>query len=259
MQVRTLHNWDLTPTEARALQDRLRARVVQTNELRELRSVAGVDISTARECAHAAIVVLRFPELDPIEAVEAELPLNFPYVPGLLAFREAPAILAAAALLRKAPDLFIIDGHGLAHPRRLGLACHVGLFLDRPTIGCAKSPLCGDVRYLGPSMGDCAAILEGRDTIGAAVRTRHDVEPVYVSIGHKVDLPIAIATVLRCCRGYRLPEPTRWAHRIAGGERLPPPREQRIYRGGSPTRQDPPDSSPDTSEVSLLSDRRSAF
>jgi deoxyribonuclease V len=183
--------------------------------------VAGVDISTAQACAHAAIVTLRFPELDPIEAVEAELPLSFPYVPGLLAFREAPAVLAAAGLLRRAPDLFIIDGHGLAHPRRMGLACHIGLFLDRPTIGCAKSLLCGQVRYLGPSVGDCAEILDDRDTIGAAVRTRRETEPVYVSIGHKVDLATAISWVLRCCASHRLPEPTRWAHRIAGGEQLP--------------------------------------
>jgi len=221
MQVRALHNWDLSPAEARALQERLRTRVLRCNELDNLRSVAGVDISTAQACAHAAIVVLRFPELDPIEAVEAELPLTFPYVPSLLAFREAPSILAAAGLLRKAPDLFIVDGHGLAHPRRMGLACHVGLFLDRPTIGCAKSLLCGKIRYLGPSAGDCAEIVADRETIGAAVRTRRDTEPVYVSIGHKVDLATAISYVLRCCRNYRLPEPIRWAHRIAGGEQLP--------------------------------------
>ena len=221
MQVRTLHNWDLSTTEARALQDRLRSRVIRCSELGNLRSVAGVDISTARACAHAAIVTLRFPELEPVEAVEAELPLTFPYVPGLLAFREAPAILAAAALLRKAPDLFVIDGHGFAHPRRMGLACHVGLFLDRPTFGCAKSLLCGQVRYLGPSTGDCGEILEERETIGAAVRTRAGSEPVYVSIGHKVDLATAISCILRCCRNHRLPEPVRWAHRIASGEQLP--------------------------------------
>ena len=221
MQVRALHNWDLSPAEARVLQDRLRARVIRCSQLEGLRSVAGVDISTAQACAHAAIVALRFPELEPIETVEAELPLSFPYVPGLLAFREAPAILAAAGLLRRAPDLFIIDGHGLAHPRRMGLACHVGLFLDRPTIGCAKSLLCGETRYLGPSPGDCAAILDDRDTIGAAVRTKRGAEPVYVSIGHKVDLATAISCVLRCCVNHRLPEPTRWAHRIAGGEQLP--------------------------------------
>lgn len=221
MQVRALHNWDLSPTEARAQQERLRTRVIRCSELKDLRTVAGVDVSVAQACAHAAIVTLRFPELDPIEAVEAELPLSFPYVPGLLAFREAPAILAAAALIRRPPDLFIIDGQGLAHPRRMGLACHVGLFLDRPTIGCAKSLLCGQVRYLGPSEGDCAEIVDDRETIGAAVRTKRGTEPVYVSIGHKVDLAAAISCVLRCCLNHRLPEPTRWAHRIAGGDQLP--------------------------------------
>jgi deoxyribonuclease V len=208
--------------------------------------VAGVDISTAQACAHAAIVILRFPELDPIEAVEAELPLSFPYVPGLLAFREAPAILAAAGLLRRAPDLFIIDGHGLAHPRRMGLACHVGLFLDRPTIGCAKSLLCGEARYLGPSTGDCAEVVDDRETIGAAVRTRRETEPVYVSIGHKVDLATAISCVLRCCRNHRLPEPTRWAHRIAGGEQLPGSQAGSVARQSPQERASAPVDSPAT-------------
>lgn len=245
MQVRALHNWDLSPTEARAQQERLRTRVIRCSELKDLRTVAGVDISVAQSCAHAAIVTLRFPELDPIEAVEAELPLSFPYVPGLLAFREAPAILAAAGLIRRPPDLFIIDGHGLAHPRRMGLACHVGLFLDRPTIGCAKSLLCGQVRFLGPSEGDCAEIVDDRETIGAAVRTRRETEPVYVSIGHKIDLATAISCVLRCCLNHRLPEPTRWAHRIAGGEQLP------VSPGRANAHQRPPELAAETDTDSV--------
>jgi len=235
MLVRALHKWDLTPAEARALQERLSSRVVRRNELHALHTVAGVDISTAQGRAHAAIVILRFPELEPIDSAEADLPLTFPYVPGLLAFREAPAILAAAALLRTAPDLFIVDGHGLAHPRRMGIASHVGLFLDRPTIGCAKSRLCGETRYLGRVSGDCTALVDAGEVVGVALRTRTDVEPVYVSIGHKVDLPTAIYYVLRCCWGYRIPEPTRWAHQVAGGAKLPTTAEG-TARGATPTK-----------------------
>jgi deoxyribonuclease V len=221
MEVRTLHRWDLPAAEAIAVQQSLRDQVVTRNELGSVRTVAGVDISTANERAHAAIVVLRFPELEPLEAVEADLPLTFPYIPGLLAFREAPAILAAVQDLRIEPDLFMLDGQGLAHPRRMGIASHVGVILDKPSIGCAKSLLCGQCGPVGPAAGDHAEIVDKGEVIGAAVRTREGTQPVYVSIGHKVDLPSAISCVLRCCRGYRIPEPARWAHRVAGGAKLP--------------------------------------
>ncbi len=223
MQVRELHRWDLPPSEAIAVQQGLRDRVITRNEPGAVRTVAGVDISTANGRAHAAIVVLRFPELEPLEAVEADLPLTFPYIPGLLAFREAPAILAAVRELQVEPDLFILDGQGLAHPRRMGIASHVGVILDKPSIGCAKSLLCGQCGPVGPAAGDHAAIVDRGEVIGAAVRTREGTRPIYVSVGHKVDLPGAISCVLRCCGGYRIPEPTRWAHRIAGGGRMPSP------------------------------------
>jgi deoxyribonuclease V len=223
MEVRTLHRWDLPPAEAIAVQQRLRGQVVTRSELGPVRTVAGVDISTARERAHAAIVVLRFPELEPLEAAEADLPLTFPYIPGLLAFREAPAILAAVQRLRSEPDLFMLDGQGLAHPRRMGIASHVGVILDKPSIGCAKSLLCGHCRQVGEAAGEHAEIMDKGEVIGAAVRTRTGTEPVYVSIGHRIDLPTAISYVLRCCGGYRIPEPTRWAHRVAGGAHLPGP------------------------------------
>jgi deoxyribonuclease V len=221
MHVRALHRWDLPPAEAIAVQQSLRGHVVTRNELGRVRAVAGVDISTARGRAHAAIVVLRFPELEPLESVEADLPLTFPYIPGLLAFREAPAILAAVQELRSEPDLFVFDGQGLAHPRRMGIASHVGLILDKPSIGCAKSLLCGHCEPVGAAVGDHAELLDRGEVIGAAVRTREGTKPVYVSIGHKVDLATAVSYVLRCCRGYRLPETTRWAHRVAGGAKLP--------------------------------------
>jgi deoxyribonuclease V len=226
MQGRVLHRWDLTPAEAIAVQQSLRSQVVTHNELGQVRTVAGVDISTAGQRAHAAIVVLRFPELEPLEAAQADLPLTFPYVPGLLAFREAPAILAAAERLQSEPDLFILDGQGLAHPRRMGIASHVGLILDKPSIGCAKSLLCGRCEQVGPAVGDHSEIVDKGEVIGAALRTREGMSPVYVSIGHKVDLVTAISYVLRCCQGYRLPEPTRWAHQVAGGAKLPGARVQ---------------------------------
>ena len=221
MRARALHAWDLSPAEARTLQQRLRAQIVTEGHLVGAQTVAGVDISTLRDRAHAAVVVLRLSDLRPVEAVEAEVPLTFPYVPGLLAFREGPAILAALERLRIEPDVLFFDGQGLAHPRRMGIASHMGLILDRPSIGCAKSLLCGAHGPVGPEVGDRSEIHHQDEVVGAAVRTRAGCRPVYVSIGHKVDLPTAISCVLRCTAGFRLPEPTRWAHRVAGGAKLP--------------------------------------
>jgi deoxyribonuclease V len=223
MQVQAPHPWDLSAAQAIVVQHDLRQRVVTCKQVGVVRTVAGVDISTSGQRAHSAIVVLAFPELQPLEAAEAELPLTFPYVPGLLAFREGPAILTALLRLKVEPDLFIFDGHGLAHPRRIGIASHLGVVLDKPSIGCAKSLLCGMHGDVGPAEGDVTEIHHRGEVIGAAVRTRAGVKPVYVSIGHKVDLQTAVDYVLRCTAGYRLPEPIRWAHRIAGGSKLPAP------------------------------------
>jgi deoxyribonuclease V len=183
--------------------------------------VAGVDISTAGQRAHAAIVVLSFPGLQPLEAAQSDLPLTYPYIPGLLSFREGPAILAAAEQLSIEPDLLIFDGQGMAHPRRLGIATHIGVILGKPSIGCAKSRLCGDHGQVGPNVGDHSHLVDQGEVIGAVLRTREQVKPVFISIGHKVDLQTAIHYTLCCGGGYRLPEPTRWAHRMAGGARLP--------------------------------------
>jgi deoxyribonuclease V len=215
MHILDLHPWDVTPAEAIRLQESLRDQVIVENCLAEVRTVGGVDVAVQSEIARAAVVVLSYPDLELQEIARAERPATFPYVPGLLAFREAPAVLAACETLRLEPDLFLFDGHGLAHPRRMGLACHMGLCLDKPAVGCAKSRLCGEHDDPPPDAGAWVPLRDGPETIGAVVRTRHGAAPVYVSVGHKVDLPAAIRVVLVTVRGYRLPEPCRLAHRAA--------------------------------------------
>jgi len=217
VEIHWLHRWDVSPAEALRLQEALRRRVVVEKCPGEISSVAGVDMSAQGEVARAAVVVLRFPDLALIEVAKAEAPPSFPYIPGLLAFREGPVILAACEQLQVEPDLFIFDGHGSAHPRRMGIATHVGLFLDKPTVGCAKSPLCGAHEELPPAAGAWVPLVDGGETIGAVVRTRTGAKPVYVSPGHRIDLITAVRYVLACCRGYRLPEPCRLAHAAASG------------------------------------------
>jgi len=170
--------------------------------------------------ARAAVVLLGFPELDSLEVHTAESEIRFPYVPGLLSFREAPVILDACEGLTRVPDLIVVDGQGLAHPRRVGLASHLGLLWGRPTIGCAKSRLCGEHGPLGLERGSRAALTDGGQTIGMVLRTRTGVKPLFVSTGHLISLEAAVKWVLACGRGYRLPEPTRLAHQAAGGRRL---------------------------------------
>ena len=220
MRVVSPHRWDVSPSEAKEIQQGLRSRVSTEKTFSQVNTVAGVDLAIKDEVARAAIVVLSYPELTPLDYSLAELPVEFPYIPGLLAFREAPAVLAALEKLKTEPDLFIFDAQGLAHPRRLGLATHLGVIMDRPSIGCAKSRLCGSHHEPGPDRGSYTHLYDDDEIIGAVVRTKTDVNPLYVSIGHKVDLPTAIEYVLGCCTNYRLPETTRYAHRVAGGERL---------------------------------------
>ena len=214
------HPWNLSPSEARALQQELRGRVREEVLSTPVR-VAGVDVSVRGQTARAAVVILSFPDLEPLEAAAAEQPLTFPYVPGLLAFREGPAVLTALEKVRTRPDVLIFDAQGLAHPRRMGLATHLGVLLDLPSVGCAKSRLCGDHEEPPQKRGSWVPLWDGGEVIGAVVRTRVGVRPVYVSVGHRTDLESAVELVLSCCSRYRLPEPTRWAHRVAGGESLP--------------------------------------
>lgn len=206
------------------MQSELRERLVLKWDGRAVHTVAGVDIGLSGEAARAAIVVLRYPDLAPLEGVTAQVPLQFPYVPGLLAFREGPAFLAAWDKLQNLPDLIMFDGQGIAHPRGVGIAAQMGLWLERPTIGVAKSRLYGRHVEPGPNPGDLAELFDQRNPqriIGAVLRTKARVKPLYVSPGHLVDVPHAVEFVLRCVAGYRLPETTRWAHRVAGGESLP--------------------------------------
>lgn len=187
--------------------------------MEQARTVGGVDAAFTEASIVAAAVVLELETLETREQAALHEPLNFPYIPGLLSFREAPGILAALARLNRLPDVLIVDGHGLAHPRRMGLACHLGVLLDIPTIGCAKSVLVGKHAPLEAEAGSTAELLDDGEVIGMAVRTRSSSRPVYVSIGHRVDLTTAVRLVLACSGGYRLPEPTRRADRLAAMEK----------------------------------------
>lgn len=220
--VRT-HAWDVPTERAREIQRDLRQHLVMKPLDESPEVVAGVDVSVKRGQARSAVVLLSMPELEPLEAATASRPADFPYVPGLLAFREGPVILDALEKLTTSPDVLIFDAHGLAHPLRFGLACHLGVLLDLPAVGCAKSILCGDHGELGAAKGNWVPLVDGDEVIGAAVRTRDEVSPVYVSIGHRFDLASAVDLVLSCAPRYRLPETTRWAHRVAGGASLPLP------------------------------------
>ena len=219
MKIRNLHSWALSPNEAVELQKKLSGKVLIQNPPPLIRQVAGADITTYRDSnkAHAGIIVMNFPELEIIESVNAEVLLTYPYIPGLLSFRESPALLAAFAKLKNKPDLIMIDGQGLSHPRRFGLACHIGLLLNRPTIGCAKSRLTGSHDEPGPDQGKTADLLDHHGhLIGSVVRTKNRVSPLYISVGYMITLESAIHYTLACCRGYRIPEPTRQAHLYVG-------------------------------------------
>jgi deoxyribonuclease V len=219
MEIAENPGWRVTTARAREIQLELAARVSREGKAAGLRHVAGVDISVNRwaKTGTGAVVVLSYPELELVEAEVVTDRLEFPYVPGLLTFREAPLILAACAKLRTRPDIVIVDGQGIAHPRRIGLASHLGLLLGIPTIGCAKSRLIGEYREPDAAAGSFTELLDNGEVIGAVLRTRTGVKPVFVSVGHKLSLPEAVRQVLGCCRGYRLPEPTRLAHQAAGG------------------------------------------
>jgi deoxyribonuclease V len=217
MNVRELYSFDLSPSEARRLQGELAPRVVcgPPLDLDLVRYVAGADVSTEDGMAYATVAVLSFPDLEVVEVRGESRKLEFPYIPGLLAFREIPSVAAALRKVETPVDAVIFDAQGLAHPRRLGLASNLGIYMDVPSVGCAKSRLVGRYEEPGPKKGESADLVDRGEVIGKVVRTRDGVSPVFVSVGDKTDLESAVALVLACCTRYRLPEPTRQAHNAA--------------------------------------------
>jgi deoxyribonuclease V len=208
------HEWNLTPREAVKIQQQLRELIRLTPLTGEVRTIAGADISYNRFSDHlyAAIVVLRLSDLEIAETAGVQSEAMFPYVPGLLSFREIPPLLKAWEQLRTKPDVMMLDGQGIAHPRRLGIACHIGLLLDLPTFGCAKSILVGHHHELGVEAGSQTPLVDRDEVVGTALRTKRKVNPVYISAGHRIDLPTAVDLAMRTTTRYRLPEPTRQAH-----------------------------------------------
>jgi len=216
VQVQHFHSWDVTPKEAIQIQQQLRAKVVPHGKVGTSNLIAGADVAFVEDIAHACVVVLSFPKLDVLETVVHKEKVTFPYIPGLLSFRETPALAQAFGKLQHEPDLIFIDGQGLAHPRAAGIACHIGVIVDRPTIGCAKSLLSGTYDEPKQARGSVSDLRDdGGGVIGAVVRTKDCVQPVFVSIGHKIDLAQAIEFTLACGKGYRVPEPTRQADILA--------------------------------------------
>jgi len=216
VQLQHEHPWDLTPSEARALQEQLAPCVADTPLPQPVDTVAGVDVSIRDDVAQAAVSVLRLPDLTVVDEAIHRCSVPFPYVPGLLSFREMPAILPALDDLDTTPDVFMTDSHGRAHPRRFGVACHLGVVLDVPAVGVAKSILTGTPQgNLASEKGSRISLVDAGERIGAVLRTRTDVNPVYVSIGHRTTLDDAVALVLDCAPRYKIPEPTRQAHTLS--------------------------------------------
>lgn len=214
-------DWPKTLEEAQEVQKRLRAQVITQDQLGEVSTVAGVDCGYEGDLTRAAVVVFSYPALAPLDAVVARRPSLFPYVPGFLSFREAPAVLAALSALRVRPDLLLCDGQGIAHPRRFGIACHLGVLTGLPTIGCAKSKLFGAHGPVPEEKGAYVPLLSRGESIGLVLRTRPGVKPLYVSVGHRLSLPTALSYVLACLTKYRLPEPIRAADSLASHGKLP--------------------------------------
>ncbi|WP_214021468.1 deoxyribonuclease V [Methanoculleus sp.] len=221
MEIGDIHSFDLTPAEAIRLQEALRVRVRLSGDTGQVSLVAGADASYTKgsDEIHAVVVALSYPDLVVVERVSACAKTSFPYIPGLLTFREGPALIEAFRRLRSEPEVVFFDGQGIAHPRGLGIASHMGVLLDRPAVGVAKSLLTGTATEPAADRGSTAPILRDDETIGMAVRTKERVKPVYVSVGHRIALSTAVDLVLATARGYRLPEPTRQAHLFANAAR----------------------------------------
>jgi deoxyribonuclease V len=236
MKITSLHEWEVSPREAMQIQRELQGRLTLRDAVGPIRMVAGADVALDKQepggCA--GVIVYSFPDLREIERQSARAKVSFPYVPGLLAFREAPVLLAAFEKLHADPDLIMFDAQGLAHQRRFGLACHLGLALDKPAIGCAKSRLVGEFEEPGNEVGDYSPLYDGGEVVGAVLRTRRNVHPIFVSQGHKVSLATCLQVVLKCLDGYRIPKPTREADHFVAmvkSGRVEPERPPSLFPG----------------------------
>jgi deoxyribonuclease V len=207
-----LHSWEVSPQEAIKIQKDLKSNISLKKSFSKIDKIAGADVSYYQNKMIAGVIIFEFPNLKIIERQSFISPVNFPYIPGLLTFREGPSLLEAFKKIKITPDVILFDGQGIAHPRRMGIATHLGLFLDRPTIGCAKSRLSGKYTSVGEKKGDYAPLKEGEEVLGAVLRTRSGVKPIFVSPGYKIDLPNSIEIVLKCIVKYRLPLPVWEAH-----------------------------------------------
>ncbi|MBW4486224.1 MAG: deoxyribonuclease V [Trichocoleus desertorum ATA4-8-CV12] len=219
MKIQPRHDWPATAEQATVIQQQLRGEIIMTDQLGTVQRVAGVDVGFEAEgtITRAAIAVLSFPELQLVEQAIARRPTTFPYIPGFLSFREIPAVLDALAQITTPLDLLLCDGHGIAHPRRMGIAAHLGLLVDLPAIGVGKSLLVGKHDEVPNERGAWQPLQHRGETIGAVLRTRINTKPLYISLGHRISLPSAIDYVMRCTPKYRLPETTRQAHKLASG------------------------------------------
>ncbi len=217
MHINPLHDWNLAPQAAIALQKDLASQLIDTPlDLAAIRQVAGVDVSVKNNVSQAAVVVLTYPDLQLVETVRATLPTTYPYIPGLLTFREGEVLVEAFKQLQHEPDVFIFDGMGRIHPRRMGIAAHLGLWLDKPTIGCGKTHFIGTYAEPNAAAGSYSPLMDGDEQIGVVLRTRTGIKPIYISAGHRMDLSSAVALALACTTQYRLPQPIRQAHNAAG-------------------------------------------
>lgn len=219
MKVKSLHSWDVSPKEATEIQASLAEKISRDFKRENILLIAGADVGFDKASptrAYAGVVLMEYPSLETVAEFTSREVVRFPYIPGFLSFREAPILLNLFKKISPAPDLIFFDGHGIAHPRRLGLASHMGLFLDRPAIGCAKSKLIGNFREPGLRKNSSSPLLLDNEnkTIGAVVRTRDNCKPVFVSVGHQIDLESAVKFTLQCTTRYRIPEPTRRAHNL---------------------------------------------
>jgi deoxyribonuclease V len=212
--MKPLHSWKVTPEQAIRIQENLRHRIIIKKTISRVRTIGGGDVSYQKEgdFLFGAMVVLSFPRMETLDVATARGKISFPYLPGLLTFREGPILIKTFQKLRLRPDILIFDGQGIAHPRGIGLATHLGVWLNLPSIGCAKTPLLGESVIPKPSKESIELILKNGREVGVVLRTKDRVKPVFVSPGHRIDLPTSIRLVLACCQGFRIPEPLRRAH-----------------------------------------------